>query len=97
MEGRAIPTPPLIKVDGEDQAEIEQIFDSRMYYGKLQYLVKWLGYPITDNEWLPAQDMGAAGEYIEEFHEKYPAKPSPQNFHREKRLRKTRKRGDFSR
>ncbi len=50
IEGRAPLPPPLIEVDGEDQAEIEKILESRMHYGKLQYLVKWLGYSVSDNE-----------------------------------------------
>ncbi len=64
-----------------------KIADCTPYYRKLQYLVKWLGYPVTDNKWLSAQDMSDAREYIIEFHERYPAKPSPQNLHREQRLR----------
>ena len=44
VEGRAPLPPPLIEVDGEDLAEIEEVLDSCMHYGKLQYLVKWLGY-----------------------------------------------------
>lgn len=35
IEGRAPPPPPMIEVDGEDQAEIEEVLDSRMHYGKL--------------------------------------------------------------
>ncbi len=50
VEGHAPPTPPLIEVDAEDQAKIEEVLDSRMHYGKLQYLVKWLGYLVLDNK-----------------------------------------------
>lgn len=88
IEGRAPPPPPLIEVDGEDQAEIEEILDSRMHYGKLQYLVKWLGYSVTDNEWILASNIGAAKEDVAEFHQKYPLKPSPGNLHRQKRRRR---------
>ena len=28
-----------------------------MHYGRLQYLVQWLGFPVTDNEWLGAKKM----------------------------------------
>ncbi len=45
------PDPPLfIDIDNENLAEIEGIVGSKMYYKKLTYLVKWLGYPVTDNE-----------------------------------------------
>ena len=37
-------TPPPVEIEGEFEYEVEQILDSRLYQGKLQYLVKWLGY-----------------------------------------------------
>ncbi len=60
IEGRTPALPPLIEVDGEDWVEIEEILDSRIHYGKLQYLGKWLGYSVTDNEWVSADDLGSA-------------------------------------
>ena len=68
IEGWAPAPPSMIEVDGEDQAEIEEILDSRVHYGKLQYLVKWLGYPVTDNEWFPADDLGSAKGSVGDFH-----------------------------
>ena len=35
---------------------------------KKQYLVKWKGYPDSDNQWLDAKDMENAQELIAEFH-----------------------------
>lgn len=87
-KGRAPSLPPLIEVEGEEHAEVEEILDSRVHYGNLQYLVKWLGFPVTDNEWLKAEELGTAEEYVTDFHEKYPKKPSPDNLHREKRRRR---------
>jgi hypothetical protein len=46
-----IPPPDLIK--GEEEFEVECILDSR-HFGcnkKIQYLVKWTGYPDSDNQW----------------------------------------------
>ena len=46
--------PPLDLVEGEEEYEVEQILDSR-HYGhrkKVQYLIKWLGYPDSDNQWV---------------------------------------------
>lgn len=87
VEGCAPPSPPLIEVDGKDQSEIEEIFDSRMHYEKLHYLVKWLRYSVSDNEWILASNLGAAKEYMTEFHQKYLLKPLPENLYREKRRR----------
>lgn len=41
--------PLLIEIKSEEQYKVEEILDSRIYYGKLQYLVKWMGYPHTNN------------------------------------------------
>lgn len=81
IKGQALAFPPLIEVDKEDQAEIEEVLDSRIHYGKFQYLVKWLSYAVTDNEWVPANDLGSAEEYVDEFHLKYLSKPLPEYMH----------------
>jgi len=41
---RRQPPPPII-VEGEPEYELEEIIDSRLHYGKLQYRAKWTGYP----------------------------------------------------
>ena len=48
-EGTILPPPP-IEVDGKEEYKVEEIFDSRVRHRKLQYLIKWLGYPDLDNE-----------------------------------------------
>ena len=60
IEGRASAPPPLSEDDREDQAEIEEILDSCMHYGKLQCFFKWVGYIVTDNEWVPADHLSSA-------------------------------------
>ena len=44
-----IPFPLPINVEGKDKYKVKKIFDSRSYYGKLQYFVKWMGYPHSEN------------------------------------------------
>ena len=48
----------------------ERVLDERNYgrWKKKQYLVKWKGYPDSDNQWLDAKDMENAQELIAEFH-----------------------------
>jgi len=36
---------------------VEQILDSRVFRGKLKYLVYWKGYGIEEDEWRPAEDV----------------------------------------
>jgi transposase InsO family protein len=67
--------PPPIMIDGERHDEVELILDSRLYRKRLQYLVKWLGWPDTENQWVYAEDV-QADELVKDFHQQYPNKPS---------------------
>ena len=55
---------------GEEQYKVEQVLDECIYgcWKKKQYLVKWKGYPNSDNQWLDAKDMENAQELLAEFH-----------------------------
>jgi len=57
-------------VDGSEEYEVEKILDLR-HFGrrrKLQYLVKWKGYPNLDNQWVNKEDIFAE-DAIREFEE----------------------------
>jgi len=83
------PPPPII-IEGEPEYELEQIIDSRRHYGKLQYRAKWTGYPPEhDKVWYPYDDFENARIAKQQFHRKYPKKPSLDQD------RGTRKRGDL--
>ena len=62
--------PPPDLIGEEEQYEVEQVLDERNYGRgkKKQYLVKWKGYPDSDNQWLDAKDMENTQELIAEFH-----------------------------
>ena len=53
------PPPDLVK--GEEEYEVECILDSRKYGRgrKLQYLVKWVGYPDSENQLVNKKDIHA--------------------------------------
>ena len=60
------PLPELI--DGEEEYEVEKVIASR-HFGrgrKLQYLVKWKGYPDSDNQWV-SKDNVFVDDVIREF------------------------------
>src|ERR1700761_3749250 len=66
--GRNYQRPPPELVDGEEEYEVEKILDSR-HFGrrhKKQYLIKWKGYPDSENQWVDATDV-FADEAIREF------------------------------
>jgi hypothetical protein len=61
--------PPPELVEGVEEYEVERVLDSRQYgHGhKLQYLIKWKGYPDSDNQWVNWDDAEGAEEAIREF------------------------------
>ncbi len=60
------PLPDLI--NNEEEYEVEKILDIRRFGRgrKKQYLIKWKGYPDSDNEWVDHKDVHAP-EAIREF------------------------------
>jgi len=56
---RAKPPPPPEIVGGEERYEIEQVINSRLNRGRLQYLVRWRGYGHEENSWITESDLDA--------------------------------------
>jgi hypothetical protein len=53
--------PPPDLVGGEDEYEVERVMNHR-HFGRartLQFLIKWKGYPNSDNTWEPAGNLHA--------------------------------------
>ncbi len=46
---------------------LEEIINDHTFRQKKQYLVKWQGYPMSDNTWVNAQDLNAP-RLLEEYH-----------------------------
>ena len=53
--------PPPDLVDNEEEYEVEAVLDSRKFGRgrRLQYLIKWKGYPDSDNQWIDKDDVSA--------------------------------------
>jgi len=49
--GRKQEPPPFIIVNNEEEYEVEKIFDKRKHYWKIQYLIKWKGYLLSEASW----------------------------------------------
>jgi hypothetical protein len=73
MHGVNYQCPPPDLVDGEEEYEVEAIIDSRCFGRgrKLQYLVKWKGYPDSDNQWVNKEDL-FADDALREFKRLHP-------------------------
>jgi len=63
--------PPEIVGGEEGHYEIERILTSRPTRNQksTQYLVKWKGYPDSENSWLPAKELQSARELLKQFHD----------------------------
>lgn len=70
------PGPEII--DNQQEWEVEDILAQRGQGCKTQYLVKWVGYPPSENQWLSAADLQGTPEKLREFrhrqHGKLPTK-----------------------
>jgi hypothetical protein len=61
MHGRNFTRPAPELIDGEEEYLVEKILDSRQFSRRrhLQYLIKWEGYPKSDNMWVDKDDVSA--------------------------------------
>ena len=75
IPGQRNPPPPEIKIDGEMEYEVEEIIDSCLIQGKLQYLIKWKGYTTENNMWEPETNLKHAQVLICRYHVAHPNAP----------------------
>lgn len=76
ISGRPAPSRPgPIIVEATPEFEVEYIKDSRLWRGKLQYLVKWKGYPQEESTWEPLDNVKNAPQLIKDFHSRHPSAP----------------------
>jgi len=68
-----LPPPPEL-VEGEEEYLVEEILDSKMFRGRLCFLIKWEGYGVEHNTWEYAVDVHAH-KRLAEFYRKHPAAP----------------------
>ena len=61
LHGPNFMKPPPDLIDGEEEYEIEEILQSRRHGKgrKIQYLVKWQGYPDSENQWVDWDNLHA--------------------------------------
>jgi hypothetical protein len=78
LEPRRPPAPPALYVkDDQEYFEIEDIVDSKRDTDnsrRLKYLIKWKGFPDSENSWEPLSNIPARG-LVKEFHRRNPGKP----------------------
>ena len=77
LPGQTTPPPPPVVINDDEEFEVDDILDSRRVgrLKKLQYRVKWVGYP-PDRKWYDAENFDGARGIIKDFYTRYPAKPN---------------------
>src|SRR5260370_685792 len=68
--------PSPVTINNQEEYKVEEILDSRFRWGKLWYLVKFIGWSNSDNMWLPHMEVHAPA-MVEEFHLQHPDAPCP--------------------
>ena len=73
LHGANFVRPPPDLINGEEEYEIEEVLQSRKFGRgrKVQYLVKWKGYPDSENQWVDWDDLHAE-EALADFKWKNP-------------------------
>ena len=63
-----------MEVEGEEEWQVQEVFDSKFVRNGLRYLVKLQCYDETT--WEPAESINQL-RTVDEFHERYPLQPGP--------------------
>ncbi|KAJ1143088.1 hypothetical protein NDU88_009399 [Pleurodeles waltl] len=71
---RQFQRPPPLSINGQPEYEVQEICDSRIFRRKLQFLVHWKGYPLSDCSWEDASSAHAP-RLVRLFFDSYPDKP----------------------
>ena len=56
------------QADGEDEWDVEKIITHRGKGQGMRYLVKWLGYPDSENTWEPITNLTNCRQLVREYH-----------------------------
>ena len=74
LHGPNFTRPPPDLIDREEEYKVEEILQSQKWGRgcKIQYLVKWKGYPESDNQWVDWDDLHADEVIAADFKKKNP-------------------------
>jgi hypothetical protein len=66
--------PPILRTDGDERWEVDEILEARVRYGGLWYMVRWKGYGPEHNKWVKHSDVFAK-DAIDAYYRRYPNAP----------------------
>ena len=76
-QGRHPPPPSPVVCDGIEEYKVEKILDSWIFCWKVEYLVRWKGYGVEEDEWQPSRDVRGSKRLVAGFHRTHPQAPRP--------------------
>ena len=65
--GPSYSQPPPDLIEGEEEYEVEAILKHQGTGKRRKYLVKWLGYPTSQNSWEPEDALKNSQELLSEY------------------------------
>ena len=68
IAGQHVTLPEAVEVKDAPEYKVEEVLNSRLKQGKLEYLVKWSGYTDDHNTWEPKSNLDNSKEAINNFH-----------------------------
>src|SRR5713226_3249477 len=69
--------PPLELINGDAHYEVKKVLDLQFFCNRLQYLIKWVGYPDSENLWLATSELSSAPDLVSSFHLSHPTAALP--------------------
>jgi Chromo (CHRromatin Organisation MOdifier) domain len=63
-------TPPPDLIEGQEEYEVEVIITHKKHGRGYQYLIKWIGYPTSENTWEPEANLKNAKELLKAYKNK---------------------------
>lgn len=68
----------------EEEYEVEKVVDKRIHKGKVEYLLKWKGYPSDENTWEPEDSLDCP-ELLQEYEKNRAREKQPVEVKKEKK------------
>jgi len=74
--GHTQPPPTPLEIEDDVEWKVQEVLDSRIQCGKMEYLVHRQGYGPHERTWEPPENLLNAVEAVTEFHARYPNRPA---------------------
>ena len=71
----------------EEEYEVEKVVDKRIHKGKVEYLLKWKGYPSDENNWEPENSLDCP-KLLQEYERNRAREKKPTEVKKEKKKMK---------